>query len=61
MNYQVVDPSIEAAKARLDAMKRGRYPVPRQKKKKMETQSSLGNKSHVYVVIHIVCGRFTWK
>lgn len=41
VNYQVVDPSIEAANARLDAMKRGRYAVPRQKKKKMETQSSL--------------------
>lgn len=45
VNYQVVDPSVEAAKNRLDAMKHGRYSIQRMKKKKSETRSSLGNKT----------------
>ena len=45
MNYQVVDPAVEAAQARLDAMRTGRYvaPKPRQKtvkKKEIEDQSA---------------------
>ena len=41
VNYQVVDPAVEAAQARLDAMRTGRYvaPKPRQKTvKKKETE-----------------------
>lgn len=44
MNYQVVDPAVEAAQARLEAMKTGRYVAPRPKRrvqKKVETSESL--------------------
>ncbi|KAL4240710.1 hypothetical protein ACF0H5_001501 [Mactra antiquata] len=33
VNYQVVDPAVEAAQARLEAMKTGRYVAPRPKRK----------------------------
>lgn len=44
VNYQVVDPAVEAAQARLDAMRTGRYLAPKpkqktQKKKDKEEQS----------------------
>ena len=45
MNYQVVDPAVEAAQARLDAMRTGRYLAPKLKqknKKKIEKEESLG-------------------
>lgn len=44
VNYQVVDPAVEAAQARLDAMKTGRYVAPRPKRKiqkKDETNESI--------------------
>lgn len=54
VNYQVVDPAVEAAQARLDAMRTGRYvaPKPRQKtvkKKETEDQSaeSISSKTSV--------------
>ena len=45
MNYQVVDPAVEAAQARLDAMRTGRYLAPKLKqknKKKIEKEESQG-------------------
>lgn len=39
VNYQVVDPAVEAAQARLDAMKTGRYVAPKLKKKTTKTDS----------------------
>ena len=46
VNYQVVDPAVEAAQNRLDAMRTGRYvaPKPRQKtvKKKESEQQVVG-------------------
>lgn len=50
VNYQVVDPSVEAAKARLDAMKHGRYSIQRLRKKKMETKSSLDTSIEVVTI-----------
>ncbi|XP_076072554.1 uncharacterized protein LOC143044426 isoform X1 [Mytilus galloprovincialis] len=47
VNYQVVDPSVEAAKNRLDAMKHGRYSIQRMKKKKSETRSSIDTSTEV--------------
>lgn len=44
VNYQVVDPAVEAAQARLEAMKTGRYVAPRPKRrvpKKVETSESI--------------------
>lgn len=45
VSYQVVDPAVEAAKARLDAMKTGRYvaPKPKQKAPKKNDKSESTN------------------
>lgn len=50
MNYQVVDPAVEAAQARLDAMRTGRYIAPKPKmktmKKKEREEESAGSFQH---------------
>ena len=51
VNYQVVDPAIEAAQARLDAMRTGRYVAPKPKRriqKKEEKEESMSSKFTLY-------------
>ena len=40
VNYQVVDPAVEAAQARLDAMRTGRYVAPKPRKKIVKKEDS---------------------
>ena len=51
VNYQVVDPAVEAAQARLDAMRTGRYlaPKPKQKSQRKKEEQSKGKPSCVYL------------
>lgn len=51
MNYQVVDPAVEAAQARLDAMRTGRYVAPKPKRRpqrKEEKEDSVNCKGPIF-------------
>lgn len=41
VNYQVVDPSVEAAQARLEAMRHGKFMKIKLKKKRTSPEESL--------------------